>query len=660
MKHLIMGTAGHIDHGKTALVKTLTGIDCDSHREEKERGITIHLGFAHLDLSNGDKIGIIDVPGHRDLIHTMVSGACGIDFVLLVIAADSGVMPQTREHLQIMEILGIKRGIVALTKIDLVDDDLAEICELDVREFLKGTFLRQAPLVKVSAKTGAGIEELKQAIGLMAAKADSRPADGIFRMYIDRIFSVSGFGTVVTGTVIGGTIRRDDFVYLHSWIPKKLRVRRMERYGEEVLEARAGDRASLNLVGLERSDFNRGMVLSDRILKETALIDATLRIYPGSGELGIWSQVIFHTGTYEDQARIHLINKDRLGPGETGLVQIHLRGAAFLQPGDRFVIRNSSCDSTIGGGEVIDASPLHHKRRPKRLVREMELIAQNKLHELVSVEVQKSGRPMTSREIAYDLNISPDTVSHLIGTKALRNVTVFETKEGVALASQSCLENLRQGILKAVLDYRARNPLAEKGIDLDELRSILRLEKRPATNEIILSVVTTLLEKKKLRECDKTWFLFEDTGSIDPRIAHNVSLVETYLKNCGMQTPLINQIKSLADREGIGERELRTILHHLTTTGKVIKIEDNFIHRTVVDSCRRKLVEKLNRQTEGIKVCDFRDLINGNRKICLLLLAQFDAEGTTARNGDFRFLNPSKTNQKTSDQKEVSHERKEG
>ena len=642
MKHLIMGTAGHVDHGKTALVKALTGIECDSHREEKERGMTIHLGFAHLALSNGDKIGIIDVPGHRDFIHTMVSGASGIDFVLLVIAADSGVMPQTREHLQIMEILGIKQGIVVLTKVDLADDDLAELCEMDVREFLKGTFLSQAPLVKVSAKTGAGIEELKQAIGLMAAKVDSRPADGVFRMYVDRIFSVSGFGTVVTGTVIGGTIRKDDLVYLLSRTPRELRVRRMERYGEEVLEARAGDRASLNLVGLERSDFERGMVLSDRILKETTLIDTTLHIYPGWGDLGIWSQVVFHTGTYEEQARIHLINKDRLCSGETGLVQIHLRGSSFLQHGDRFVIRNSSCDRTIGGGEVIDASPLHHKRRPERLVQEMELIAQNKLHELVSVEVRKSGRPMTIREIAYNLNISPDTVSNLIGTNALRGVAVFKTKEGVVLAAQSCLENLRQGILKTVLDYRKRNPLAEKGIDLDELRSILRLEKRPANDEVVLSMIANLLEKKKLRECDKTWFLFEDSGKVDPRIARNVLLIETYLKNCGMQTPLINQIKSLADQEGIGEKELRTILHHLTATGKVFKIEDNFIHRTVVDSCRSRLVEKLNQQAAGIKVSDFRDLVNGNRKICLLLLAQFDSEGTTVRNGDFRFLNPSK------------------
>jgi len=643
MKHLIMGTAGHIDHGKTALIKALTGIDCDSHREEKERGITIHLGFAHLTLPNGDKIGIIDVPGHRDLIHTMVSGASGIDFVLLVIAADSGVMPQTREHLEIMEILGIKQGIVVLTKTDLVDDEFLELCELEVREFLKGTSLSQAPLIRVSSKTGAGIEELKEAIGRMAATVDDRPADGVFRLYVDRIFSVSGFGTVVTGTVIGGTLRKDALVTLHSRTPKELRVRRMERHGEEVPEVRAGDRASLNLVGLDRSDFERGMVLSDRVLKETSLVDATLRIYPGGGRLGTWSQVVFHTGTYEEQAKIHLINKNRLSPGETGLAQIHLRSPSFLQRGDRFVIRNSSCDSTIGGGEVIDASPLHHRRRPERLVQEMELIAQNKLPELVSAAVKKSSRPLTVKEVAFDLNVSPETVGQLAEAKALRNVAVFDTREGIVLATQSWRENLRQGILKAALEYRKHNPLADKGIDLDELRSVLKLEKRPSMNDIILSVVASLVEKKRLRECDKTWLLFEDSGSVDDGVARHVSLVEDYLKTCGMQTPLINQIKNLADKEGIGERELRTILHHLTTTGKVIKVEDQFIHRSVVDACRSRLVDKLKQQTEGIKVCDFRDLVSGNRKICLLLLAHFDAEGTTVRNGDYRFLNPAKS-----------------
>ncbi|MFZ2957217.1 MAG: selenocysteine-specific translation elongation factor [Candidatus Ozemobacteraceae bacterium] len=638
MKHLIMGTAGHVDHGKTALIKALTGKECDTHKEEKERGITIHLGFAHLELSNGDKIGIIDVPGHRDFIHTMLSGASGIDFVLLVVAADSGVMPQTKEHLQIMEILGVKQGIVVLTKSDLVDDDLAELCEIDVRELLKGTFLSQAPLIRVSAKTGAGLEKLKHEIELLADKVESRHAEGIFRMYIDRIFSVRGFGTVVTGTVIGGIIKTGDPVYLLGKAPIELRVRRMERHGEEVVEVRAGDRTSLNLVGMEKSDFERGMVLSDRILKETTLIDATLQIYAGRCELGIWSQVVLHTGTYEKQAKIHLINKDRLCSGESGLVQIHLKDSAFLQHGDRFVIRNSSCDLTIGGGEVIDASPLHHRRRPERLINEMELIAKNKLHELVSLEVRKSGKPMTVKEIACNLNVSPDSIRKFIEAKTLRGVNCFETKEGAVLASQICLENLHHGILATVRDYRKRNPLVEKGIDLDELRSILRLEKRPANDEIILSIITNLLEKNKLRERDKTWLLFEDSGSVDPKIARSVLLVENYLKTCGMQTPLINQIKDLADREGIGEKELRNILHHLTTTGKVCKIEDNYIHRSVVDDCRSKLVEKLKQQTEGIKVSDFRDLVNGNRKICLLLLAQFDAEGVTVRKEDFRFL----------------------
>ncbi len=638
MKHLIMGTAGHVDHGKTALVKALTGIECDTHKEERERGITIHLGFAHLQHPNGDRIGIIDVPGHRDFIHTMVSGASGIDFVLFVVACDSGVMPQTREHLQIMEILGVKKGIIVLTKVDLVENDLIELCESYIRELATGTFLAEAQMIRVSAKTGAGIPDLKKAVFQMAERVKGRPAEGIFRMYIDRIFSVSGFGTVVTGTVIGGKIRKDDNVFLLARHPKELRVRRIERHGEEVAEAQAGDRASLNLVGLDRSEFERGMLLSDRPLQETLRVDATLKVHAPKCEVGLWSQAVFHAGTLENQARIHLLDKDRLGSGETGIVQIHLEKPSFMQHGDHFVIRNTSCDTTIGGGEIIDAAPLHHRRRPGHLVTELELIARNKLHELIAMSVRKSPKPVSLGEIAGSLNISPDSVLRAIESGELRGVVRFETKEGTVLASQIFLENLRNSVLECVSGFRGRNPLAEKGIDLDEIRSILRLEKRPGHDEPLLSTIQGLVAKNRLRECGKTWLLFEDSGSIDPRILRSVNLVEEYLKSCGMQTPLINQIKALAEKEGIGERELKTILHHLTTTGKILKIEENFIHRNVVDDCRKRLVARLSEQKAGVKVSDFRDLVSGNRKLCLLLLAQFDAEGTTIRQGDFRFL----------------------
>jgi selenocysteine-specific elongation factor len=642
MKHLIMGTAGHVDHGKTALVKALTGIECDTHREEKERGITIHLGFAHLKLpGDGPRIGIIDVPGHRDFIHTMVSGAGGIDFVLLVIAADSGVMPQTREHLQIMEILGIQRGIVALTRCDLVDDDFLELCEAEVHEYLSGTFLKDAPVLRVSAKTGAGLKELLECISRTVEKVESRPNDGVFRLYIDRIFSVTGFGTVVTGTAIGGTIRKDDPVFLLGGHPRSLKIRRLERYGEESLTIQAGDRASLNLLGLEKTEFQRGMVISDRILNETTLFDAVLSVHAPGCRLSLWSHVLLHTGTAESQARVHLIDKDSLADGESALVQIHSERPLFLQHGDRFVIRNSSCDLTIGGGEVIDSAPLHHRRRPERLVTELELIARNKLFELTAAEVRKSPRPLSAETVAQNLNISHDRVRKVLASGVLNGIVCFETSAGLILASQLCLDTLRQGVLSAVGEFRKRNPLSDKGIALDELHSSLRLEKTPGNEAVLLELIKRLLEKQKLREAAKTWFLFEDSGAVDPRLARCVTAIEAYMKQCGMQTPLLSQIKMICGKEGVGEKEMGGILYHLTRSGNVVKIEDEYLHRDVVAACREKLVKRLREDPTGIKVSDFRDLVGGNRKICLLLLARFDAEGTTVRDGDFRFLKES-------------------
>ncbi|MBU1105133.1 MAG: selenocysteine-specific translation elongation factor, partial [Candidatus Riflebacteria bacterium] len=612
----------------------------DTHKEEKERGITIHLGFACLPMSDGGKIGIVDVPGHRDFIHTMVSGASGIDFVLLVIAADSGVMPQTREHLQIMEILGITRGIVVITKSDLIDEDLLEICELDARELLDTTFLKNAPLIKVSAKTGQGLEKLISVIGQMYATSPGRSADGIFRMYVDRIFSKSGFGTVVTGTVTGGRLEKDGEVMLQSENPQKLRVRRMERHGEEVSAVQAGDRASINLVGLEKADFKRGMVISDRVLKETLMADATLQVHATKCKLGIWSRVVFHTGTYEQQARIHLINKNQISTGESALVQIHFESPTYLHHGDRFVIRNSSCDLTIGGGEIIDAAPLHHRRRPEKLINELELVATNKLHELVAMELKKAQKPLTAKEISKSLNISEAKILKLTETRSVRGVLSFATREGQTLASQLWLDNIRTAILETVRDYRKRNPLSAKGINLDELRSTLKLEKKTSSDEVLLATVNSLVEKGKLREHAKTWLSADDSGEVDSKLARKVDLLEKFFRDCGMQTPLPNQLKNLADSEKISEKELKAILHHLASTGKTVKAEDTYIHISIIDACRKKLIEKLSQNSEGIKVSDFRDLINGNRKICLLLLAHFDAEGLTIRNGDFRVLKP--------------------
>jgi len=498
MKHLIMGTAGHIDHGKTALIKALTDIDCDTHKEEKKRGITINLGFAHLDLTSGDSIGIVDVPGHRDFVHTMVGGATGIDFVLLVIAADSGVMPQTREHLQIMSILGIKQGIIALTKIDLIEDkELLEITKTEIRELVRGTFLEHSPIVEVSAKTNSGLDTLKEKINELFPMVEERSSEGFFRMFIDRFFTISGFGTVVTGSVMSGHLKIKDKAYLLPGKKKELIVRRLERHGKEVSEIKAGDRASINLAGMSKEDFKRGMIVSNKILKATDLLDAKFELFEKNIEFGIWIQVIFHTGTYENQARIHLIDKNKLRAGETAMIQIHLQTPCVLRHGDRFVIRNSSSDITLGGGTVIDANPLRHRRRPEKLIRKMTSIARGHLSELIISEVKKFHQAIKSKEIAFNLNTSKDEIEKNIIKKLPKDIVKYDGKDGMILISTESRENIRKGIFAAIKEFKKQNPYINKGASLSDIRASLKIEIGSAAEEVLKELMEYQRQKRQ-------------------------------------------------------------------------------------------------------------------------------------------------------------------
>lgn len=638
MKHLIMGTAGHVDHGKTSLVKALTRIDCDTHEEEKKRGITIHLGFAYLDLGDGETLGIVDVPGHKDFIHTMVGGASGIDFVLLVIAADSGIMPQTREHLNIMRILGLKRGIIALTKADLVDAELLAMVREEVRELVAATFLENAPILDVSAKTGAGLEALQDALRALVQQCEAKPADGVFRLFVDRIFTVSGFGTVVTGSVLSGKVKTGDTLHLLPGKEDGYRVRRLERHGAEVSEIVAGDRASINLVGLEKADFRRGMLLSDRLLRASTMIDARLEIYEPEVALGHWSQVIFHVGTHEQQARLHLLDKDKLKAGETALVQIHLREPCVLQHGDRFVIRNSSDEWTLGGGEVIDIAPLHHRRRKEKVIQEVGKLAEGKMSEIIGIEVRKFYRATTPAEIATSLNVAVEKVEEALARKLPSDIVRQEGRNGVLLMTRDGQEELRKGINKAIQAYKSANPLAGRGADFDEIRSFLRLDRNTPGEEMLRVLLTQLTEKGKLQEKDKTWQLASDLGEISDEQRRRIAAIEDYIHGCGLQVPLMSVMEEVAAKQNMSDKDLKQVLHHLVVNGAICRVQDEVISRRVVDDCRQKLVERYAGDKQGFTVADFRDLTGSNRKTSLLLLAIFDQEKLTRRQGDLRVV----------------------
>jgi selenocysteine-specific elongation factor len=638
MKHLIMGTAGHVDHGKTALVKALTDFDCDTHKEEKRRGITINLGFTYLQLTDEERIGIVDVPGHSDFIHTMVGGSSGVDFVLFVIAADSGVMPQTREHLRIMDVLGIKKGIIVMTKVDLVEDELLELAKEEIQELIQGTFLEEAQIVPVSSHTKEGIEDLKKAIHEMTKIVEERPVQGLFRMFIDRIFSVAGFGTVVNGSVMSGELKEGQAVYLLPGERKPLRIRRMERYGEQVSIVKAGDRASVNLVGLERNDFQRGMVISDKNLQQTTMVDVNLKIFEYSPKLSLWSHVIFHVGTYESQARIHLIDKDDLSGGEAAIAQIHLEKPCILRQGDKFVIRNTSSDCTLGGGEIIDSAPLHHRRRPTDLVDKIKNLAEGDLQELIALEVRKRYEAVYLEEISNVLNIDVDELKKAIENGLSEDILHYASKERVVLIVRKKEELLRKRIVESIAAFHRKNTINPKGLIFDELLGRFGLKKATA-GELLLELVLKKFEDDcVLKRVAHTWAMNDHNVQISSTMKSNITWLSSYLERCAMKTPLMSELLPLSKSRGIDEIELKQLLKYLIGNNDIYCVDGNYIHAKIVDGSRETLLDELCSRGEGMTVSQFRDLIGGNRKICLLLISLFDSEEVTLRVGDLRVV----------------------
>lgn len=638
MKHLIMGTAGHVDHGKTALIRALTGVNCDTHKEEQRRGITINLGFTHLELPSGASVGVVDVPGHHDFVHTMVGGASGMDVALLVVAADSGVMPQTREHLQIMDVLGLDTGVVGLTKIDLAEPDIVEMAEQEIGELVAGTCLAGSPVVRVSAVTGEGLDDLRTAIGQACARVTERPRGEVFRMFVDRMFSVSGFGTVVTGSVMSGSLHVEDTAHVLPGDGEALRVRRLERHGEQVEEVVAGDRASINLVGLDRADFERGRLVSDRTLRSTTMLDARLRLFQHGSDFRIWNQILFHVGTFEGSARIHLIDRDRVAGGEEALVQVHLSRPCCVQHGDRFVVRNSSNDTTLGGGAIIDANPLHHRRRPARLVRELASVACGELPALIAAEVQKRFGAIGHAEIADSLNVSPDAVMDVLAGGVPEGIVCYESDGRAWLIVDARDKRLRADVVKRIGAFHRRNPLIQAGRTIEELTGILGLGKGSAGESLLRRMLESMVDERVLKKVGHTWALTEHEADVTPEMQKKIGFVEGFLQACRMKTPLMSELIREAGRRRMDEQTVRQVLRHLVAGGVAYYVDGEYLHASVVDRCRAALLRALQERGDGMTVADFRDLVHGNRKICLLLLAIYDGEGVTERQGDVRVI----------------------
>ncbi|MEW6195865.1 MAG: selenocysteine-specific translation elongation factor [Bacteroidota bacterium] len=634
--HFILGTAGHVDHGKTALIKALTGIDCDTHPEEKLRGITINLGFAHIDFPNGTSIGIIDVPGHKDFVNTMISGACGIDMVMLVVAADSGIMPQTIEHIQISQMLGIKSGIVVLTKIDLVDEEMLIVIENEIQEFIKSTFLKEAPIFRVSPITGQGILELKNYLSQFSYCDLYKDEETNFRMFVDRIFSVAGFGTVVTGSVISGKLRKDENILL---LPggKELRVRRLERHGKEVNEVYAGNRAAINLTGIKKEDFRKGMVLSNKKIMPVTIVDAQIKSI-SSKKINLWSHAIFLCGTYESPARIHLIDSDTLKYSESAIAQVHLDYPFIAQKGDKFIIRSTSGDVTLGGGEIIDPYPLNHRRRTVKLITSLKNILNGGVAEIISAEVKKSQSPLTLESIINNQNIPAKQINNFSLEQLPSEVKYFKSTGTVFFILSSRLEYIKNKIIRNLENYHKHNPLDENGRTFEELMGIWGSARNIAAEEIMKSLLEEMAQNRMLKKSDSTWVLYLHNVVITGQDKQQIKFVERFHKESGMNVPLMSELNPTAHNFGITENKLIQILTLLTKHKRLIHIDDSYLHIDIVEKCREILLTYLKDHDEGITVAGFRDLLRGNRKICLLLFSIYDSEEIIYRDGDLRFI----------------------
>jgi len=640
MKHLIIGTAGHVDHGKTALIKALTGIDCDTHKEEKERGITINLGFSHITLPDGQSFGIVDVPGHKDFIKTMVAGAYGIDVVLLVVAADSGIMPQTIEHLKIIEMLGVKNGIVVLNKMDLVDDEMLELAQLEIEEFLEGTNLEGAPVVPVSALTGKGIDQLVQQITQVIPTVMEREKKDHFRMYIDRIFNVKGIGFVVTGSVLEGEIENGKEILLLPGKNKKMKIRTIERHGEQVEKVYCGDRAALNLAGIKGEDFERGMVLSDKLIEETTMIDATFSLFEKNSEVSLWSNVVFYTGTFECYARMHLMDKDTIKPGEQAIVQLHLSKPAILENKDKFIVRNSSNDNTLGGGTILDVQPLHHKKRTPQLIENLKELAEaslnpDKIYNRIKIEIKKENAPVFAELIAKRTGKSEREINDCCKENGDDSIFITDQNARTILLTKEMHLSYQQKVLKELEWHHNKNSILEEGLELKELYGKLGFEKNEAAKLYLEKLLAIIHREGKIKKVGQSWALVDHSVKIDPKTKEQLDWLEQTLRNYGMENPLESDVEEKALMNKIPKDRLKMLVKYLGRQKKVIFFEGDYLHHSVVDKCRMLLLNDLKNKENGINEKEFRLLIDGTKKIVQTLQGIFLEEGIISKRSFF-------------------------
>ena len=631
MKQIVLGTAGHIDHGKTSLIKALTGIDTDRLKEEKERGITIELGFAHLELPGGKLLGIVDVPGHEKFVKNMVAGATGIDLVALVIAADEGVMPQTREHLEICELLGIRHGLVVLTKIDMVEPDWLELVREDVADYLSGTFLAGAPIVEVSSVTGEGLDRLVEVLDTLVQEIPEKGVGHLFRLPIDRVFIIKGFGTVVTGTSVSGRIAVGDEVTIY---PEQIasRIRGIQVHNKDMEEVRAGLRTAINLQGVEKSMIKRGDVVATKdALRPTFMVDVSLDLLPSAPrKLKNRAKARFHTGTSEILGTVVLLDREELEPGDSCFAQIRLDSPTAVLKGDRFVLRSYSPVRTIGGGEVLNPLPRKKKRFSEGVLKELEVLHQGSTGEVLEqLVLMERFQGVERQTLQFLSNLSKKRLDEALGPLQAKKRIVEVDKEKGVLIHTEFLTKARKEILDRISDYHQQYPL-RAGLPKEELRSQAGAIKNPKLFNFLMNQLTRegeiAQEKELVRLKGHRVTLAEDQEKT------RKELERLYLDSW-LQPPYFKDVKGKFPGTTAEE-----VLEVMLKEGALIKVkEDLYFHAKAIEDLKNRLVTFLKKEGE-ITTPQFKDMTGASRKYTIPLIEYFDKSQVTVRVGDNRVL----------------------
>jgi selenocysteine-specific elongation factor len=639
-KRIIRGTAGHIDHGKTALVRAMTGVDTDRLQEEKRRGITIELGFTSLELPSGPKVGIVDMPGHEKFIDHMVAGASGIDLVLLVVAADEGVMPQTVEHLEICRQLGIRTGLVALTKVDLVDEEMRSLAEEDVRDLTRGTFLQDQPVVPFSTVTGEGSQELLQELDRIAETYTERRSDGVPRMPIDRVFTMKGFGTVVTGTLLAGKLKVGEPVDI---LPSghRAKIRGIQVHNQAVQEAQAGSRTAVNLQGIEKSVVQRGEVLvapgrfqpSYRIYLQFQYQPQHPRPLPDR------FRVMLHWGTARVFGRIRFLSgPEPMEPGTTGLAQIHMERPIFPVFGDRLIVRDFSTNQTLGGGIILDPHAVKYKIKQKETTLPWLARLQNEdPRDRILYALWKGKCQGTSlKELALWTQLSEAETAGICGELTETGDLVEADPDAKVYLPREALESLQASVLEQIRLFHEKNPY-QSGMPKEAAAGGLR---EPVPDRFVGFAVTQLAEKGDV-------ILEKDRVRL---AAHRIRLSEKDEKLCGkVQAALLEKgvmpptVKELAEETGSTEQALRPLLDYLTNAKEIVKLNESlYFASEVLEDLKTRLVDYLHENTE-IQAGDFKTFSQTTRKYTIPLMEYFDRTRLTLRLGDRRVLREKKS-----------------